>query len=68
MASKTPFLFSAHDLAVVLVFILSAVWLRAEETPAASGASEGEKLERQMAADIKAKSWKAVESRIADGF
>jgi len=68
MASKTPFLFSAHDLAVVLVFMLSAVYLRAEETPAAPGASEGEKLERQMAADIKAKNWKAVESRIADGF
>ena len=36
--------------------------------PAAPGASEGEKLERQMAADIKAKNWKAVESRIADRF
>jgi len=46
VASKTPFLFSAHDLAVVLVFMLSAVYLRAEETPAAPGASEGEKLER----------------------
>src|SRR6476660_4331643 len=68
VASKTPFLFSAHDLAVVFCFILSAVCLRAEETPAAPGASEGEKLERQMAADIKAKNWNAVESRIADGF
>ena len=64
---KVPFLFNAHDWAVVLCFILSAVCLRAEETPA-PGASEGEKLERQMAADIKAKNWKAVESRIADGF
>jgi len=31
VASKTPFLFSAHDLAVVLVFMLSAVYLRSEE-------------------------------------
>ena len=55
-------------MAVVLVFMLSALWLGAEETPAAPGASEGEKLERQMAADIKAKNWNAVESRIAEGF
>ena len=63
VTSKASFLFSAYVLAVVL--ILSAVSLRAEET---SGASEGEKLERQMAADIKAKNWSAVESKIADGF
>src|SRR6476659_492218 len=68
VASRTPFLFSAHDLAVVLCFMLSAVCLHAEETPAAPRASEGEKLERQMADDIKAKNWNAVESRIADGF
>ena len=68
VGSKTPFLFSAHDLAVVFCFILSVVCLRAEETPAAPGASAGEKLERQMSADIKAKNWNAVESRIADGF
>ena len=30
--------------------------------------SEGERLERQMATDIRAKNWKAVESRIAEGF
>jgi hypothetical protein len=30
--------------------------------------SEGEKLERQMWADFKAKDWKAVESKIAEGF
>jgi hypothetical protein len=66
--SKIPFPFNAHVLAVVLCFILSAVWLRAEETPAAPEASQGEKLEREMAADIKAKNWNAVESRIADGF
>jgi hypothetical protein len=68
VASKTPFLFRAQVLAVVFCFILSAVWLRAEKTTAAAEASEGEKLEQQMAADIKAKNWDAVESRIADGF
>ena len=40
----------------------------AEESSPGAGASEGEKLERQMAADIKAKNWSAVESKIADGF
>ena len=59
---------AAHVLAVVLCFILSAVCLRAEETSDTPQASEGEKLERQMAADIKAKNWNAVESKIADGF
>src|SRR6476659_9349417 len=68
VASKTSFLFSAHVLAVVFCFILSAVCLLAEQTSAAPEASEGEKLERQMAVDIKAKNWSAVESRIADGF
>ena len=68
VASKTRMLVRAHDLAVVLSFFLSAVCLRAQETPAAPGASEGEKLEKEMAANIKAKNWKAVESRIADGF
>src|SRR6266487_2794963 len=68
VSPKVPFLFNAHDLAVVFCFILSAVCLRAEETPTAPGASQGEKLEREMAADIKAKNWNAVESRIADGF
>jgi uncharacterized protein DUF4440 len=67
VASKVPF-FSAHGLAVVLSFVLSGVYLSAEETPVTPSASEGEKLEREMAADIKAKNWKAVESRIADGF
>jgi len=68
MTSKTLFLFGAHVSAVVFCFVLSAVSLRAEETSSSLGASEGEKLERQMAADIKAKNWTAVESRIADGF
>ena len=68
MESKARILFRAHDLAVVLSFVLSAVCLRAEETPAPPTASEGEKLERRMAADIKAKNWNAVENRIAEGF
>ena len=68
VASKTSFLFSAQVLAVVFCFILSAFCVRAEKTTAAAEPSEGEKLERQMAADIKAKNWDAVESRIADGF
>ena len=55
-------------LAVVLCLTLSAVCLRAQETPAAAGASEGEKMERQMWADFKAKEWKVVESKIAEGF
>jgi hypothetical protein len=32
------------------------------------GASEGEKMERQMWADFKAKDWKSVEGKIAEGF
>jgi hypothetical protein len=54
--------------AMVLSLIVSAVCLRAQETPAAAGASEGEKMERQMWADFKAKEWKVVESKIAEGF
>src|SRR5215472_4655001 len=55
-------------LAVVLCSTLSAAWLRAQETPGPAGASEAEKMERQMWADFKAKDWKAVESKIAEGF
>ena len=55
-------------LAVLLCLTLSAVCLRAQETPASAGASEGEKMERQMWADFKAKEWKSVESKIAEGF
>ena len=43
--------------------LASAVCLRVQETPAAAGASEGEKMERQMWADFKAKEWKVVESK-----
>jgi hypothetical protein len=40
----------------------------AQETPSVSGTSEGEKMERQMWADFKAKDWKVVESKIGQGF
>jgi Domain of unknown function (DUF4440) len=33
-----------------------------------STTNDGEKMEKQMWEDIKAKNWKAVESKIADGF
>ena len=59
---------SRFTFALAICLSLSAVWLRAQETPTASETSEGEKLERQMASDIQAKNWKAVEARIADGF
>jgi uncharacterized protein DUF4440 len=48
--------------------MVSTPGLHAQGTPAAEGMSEGEKLERQMWADFKAKDWKAVESKIAEGF
>src|SRR5215470_7559137 len=47
---------------------LTTVWVQAQATATAFETSEGEKLERQMASDIQAKNWKAVEARIADGF
>jgi Domain of unknown function (DUF4440) len=55
-------------LAFALWLTLSAVCLNAQDTPGPAGASEGEKMERQMWADFKAKDWKVVERRIADGF
>src|SRR5262249_25765009 len=54
-------------LAFALWLTLSAVCLSAQ-TPGPAGASEGEKMERQMWADFKAKEWKVVESKIAEGF
>ena len=54
--------------AVIVCLTFSTFWAQAQATAAASEASEGEKLERQMASDIQAKNWKAVEARIADGF
>ena len=53
---------------VAVCLTLSAVWIQAQATAIGSETSEGEKLERQMASDIQAKNWKAVEARIADGF
>jgi hypothetical protein len=55
-------------LSAILSLIVSTVCLRAQETPAPAGASEGEKMERQIWADFKTKDWKAVESKIAEGF
>src|SRR5712671_6387519 len=68
VASKTPFLFSAHDLAVVLVFMLSAVYLRAEEILLRQEHRKAKSWRDRWRLIIKAKNWKAVESRIADRF
>jgi Domain of unknown function (DUF4440) len=68
-ALKTKSSFIALALPIVLSLFLPAAGLCAEsESPVPGGASEGEKLERQMWADFKGKDWKAVESKIADGF
>jgi uncharacterized protein DUF4440 len=56
----------AFGVAVCLRF--STFWAQAQATATPSEISEGEKLERQMASDIEAKNWKAVDARIADGF
>jgi len=55
-------------LAFVLCLSLSLVCLCAQETSAAVREPDGETLERQMADDLKAKNWSAVEAKIADGF
>jgi hypothetical protein len=54
--------------AVAVCLRFSTFWIQAQPTATASETSEGEKLERQMASDIQAKNWKAVEARIAKGF
>ena len=65
-ASQNRLSHGVYALAVISCLALSAVCLRAQsETPIAA---DGEKMERQMWADFKAKDWKAVESKIADGF
>ena len=66
--SKDLLSLSICAVSVGLLLLCSAVCLHAQETPAPAGASEGEKMERQMWADFKAKNWKAVESKIAEGF
>ena len=66
---KNKATFITFALPIVLSLFLPVICLRAQpESPAAGGTSEGEKMERQMWADFKAKEWKAVESKIADGF
>ncbi|SRR6266478_2202493 len=65
-ASKRLFPFSTCTVAVVLSLILPVICLRAQSDNPITG--DGEKMERQMWADFKAKDWKAVESKIADGF
>jgi hypothetical protein len=66
--SETLLSLSICAVSVGLLLLSSAVCLRAQETPSPAGAAEGEKMERQMWADFKAKEWKAVESKIAEGF
>ena len=50
-APKKSFCFSRSLLSVAAVLVLSGVCAHAE--PASTGQSDGEKLERQMAADIR---------------
>jgi len=64
--SENPFWLNRYALAVIVSLIVSAACIRAQsESPATT---EGEKMERQMWADFKAKDWKVVESKIAEGF
>lgn len=65
---RQKLLLITRTLPIALALFLPAVCLQAEETPAPAGASEGEKMERQMWADFKAKDWNTVESKIAQGF
>src|SRR5947208_13276887 len=65
-ASQNRLPLSVYALAVISCLALSAVCLQAQSEPPI--AQEGEKMERQMWADFKAKDWKAVESKIAEGF
>lgn len=65
-APKNPFCFGRPLLSIATVVVLWAIYAHADT--ANTEAPDGEKLERQMAADIKAKNWTAVESRIAEGF
>jgi len=65
-ASQNRLLLGVCALAVISCLALSAVCLQAQSEPPI--AQEGEKMERQMWADFKAKDWKAVESKIAKEF
>src|SRR5438132_8972124 len=66
--SKTRFFCRRSVLSIASLLLASVICLRAQETPGVSGASEGEKMERQMWADFKAKDWKVVEGKMAQGF
>jgi Domain of unknown function (DUF4440) len=66
--SSTRFFCSRCFLIIALSLIVPAACLRAQEASTAAGAAEGERMERQMWADFKAKDWKTVESKIAEGF
>jgi hypothetical protein len=69
MKAINNYLVAVHwKFVLVLWLSVAAVCFGAPETPTAAGASDGEKLERQMAAYIKEKNWSAVEARIAEGF
>src|SRR5215472_16445704 len=65
---KNRFTQFTRMLPIILSLAGSVVCVHAQQESPAGGASEGERLERQMATDIRAKNWKAVESRIAEGF
>jgi uncharacterized protein DUF4440 len=65
---KKELRFVTWALPIAGAFFLPTLSTQAQETPVPAGASEGEKMERQMWADFKAKEWKAVESKIAEGF
>jgi len=65
-APRNSFCFGRTVLSIASVLVLLAVYVHADA--ANTEAPDGEKLEREMAADIKAKNWTAVESRIAEGF
>jgi hypothetical protein len=68
-ASKDRSPFHTWALPIVLSLLLPTACLQAQsDTAAAARASDGEKMERQMWTDFKAKNWNAVESKIAEGF
>ncbi|HEX4696042.1 MAG TPA: nuclear transport factor 2 family protein [Candidatus Udaeobacter sp.] len=64
---KARFSLTLTGVAIALFSILPSTFVCAQ-TQSQSGAAEGEKMERQMWADFKAKNWAPVESKIAEGF
>src|SRR5881394_3118631 len=67
-SSQIRFFRNCCVLNIAVSLLGSAGSLPAQETAVPARASEGEKMERQMWADFKAKDSKTVESRIAEGF